>query len=138
MGLKKHLLTLCFVSLLSLLMAGKSKLYHKDSRGSHRNCLCQCIPLQYVDRKGIMHGNCTSTYNGAQWCYVKHQQYSQCDDLSQSQLFRDRYWSHHACTTPEENSHTCRDSIVPLFFLSTRGPMQKYGGNSDERLNGIP
>merc|ERR1712088_950008 len=38
---------------------------------SIRDCLCQCHWQTFRDRYGKTHGNCKSTHNGAQWCYVR-------------------------------------------------------------------
>merc|ERR1712002_690970 len=49
-------------------------------------CNCQCSPLTFQDRNGIVHGNCLSISNGARWCYVDPR-YQECEDLRESQRF---------------------------------------------------
>ncbi|XP_040568353.1 uncharacterized protein [Lepeophtheirus salmonis] len=82
------------------------------------DCNCQCISLQFRDSKGKIHGNCKSTLNGAQWCYVKYDKYSPCPDLRRSQRFSGRYWSNHACATPSEDSPVCK-YVFPPFVRET-------------------
>nr|XP_040571753.1 uncharacterized protein LOC121120937 [Lepeophtheirus salmonis] len=127
MTLKKLFLTIiCILPLLPLITS-------MELRGSQRNCLCQCIPLQYIDGRGILHGNCESTNDGALWCYVKYQKSSPCGDLVKSDIFQDRYWSYHACTTPVEDSSICKDTVIPLFFLGAYG-----GSRRDSQPKDVP
>ncbi|CAB4054681.1 unnamed protein product [Lepeophtheirus salmonis] len=86
------------------------------------DCNCQCISLQFRDSRGRTYGNCRSTTNGAQWCYVKYDGFSPCPDLRVSQRFRGRYWSNHACATPAENSPICRSVFPPFIPLSASSP----------------
>merc|ERR1711913_60210 len=57
---------------------------------------CQCNSYIFRDENGQVHGNCRSTRNGAQWCFVNPG--SSCQDTGPSPFGRP--WSYEACATP--------------------------------------
>jgi len=74
-------------------------------------CWCQCKRLSFRDGYGRTHGNCASSYNGAQWCYVENNigyGYSTCQDQRRSVKFPGETWSYSACATPALYSSSCR------------------------------
>jgi len=82
---------------------------------SIRDCLCQCHWQTFRDRYGKTHGNCKSTHNGAQWCYVRtpvqtylgNHGHSTCSDLQRSSRYENMVWSYQACVTPYLTSDVC-------------------------------
>merc|ERR1712045_203235 len=57
---------------------------------------CQCNSYIFRDENGEVQGNCRSTRNGAQWCFVNPG--STCQDTGPSPFGRPR--SYEACATP--------------------------------------
>ena len=57
---------------------------------------CQCNSYIFRDENGQVQGNCRSTRNGAQWCFVNPG--SSCQDTGPSPFGRP--WSYEACATP--------------------------------------
>ncbi|XP_040579544.1 uncharacterized protein [Lepeophtheirus salmonis] len=97
------------------------------------DCNCQCMSLKFRDSRGTTYGNCESTINGAQWCYVKYDRFSPCPDLQSSRRFNGRYWSNHACATPAENSPECRFSTRPSVpFASSPASSVANSGIADD------
>merc|ERR1719228_977224 len=68
-------------------------------------CCCQCDSYTY-NVNGITYGNCKSTYQGKDWCYVDPD-YNDCQDTKASVQFEDRSWSYQACSTPALSSSEC-------------------------------
>merc|ERR1711915_116651 len=71
------------------------------------NCYCQCSSFTYRNNRGQVHGNCKSSFNGAQWCYIDNR-WPECQDTANSNRFRGRTWSYEACATPALNTAKCR------------------------------
>jgi len=69
------------------------------------DCYCQCSSYTYVDRNGVTNGNCKSTYNNKQWCYIENYPYDDCQDIQTSDS--GRKWSFQACATPSLTSPEC-------------------------------
>ena len=59
---------------------------------------CQCNSYIYRDDNGQVQGNCRSTRNGAQWCFVNPG--SSCQDVRGPPGPGGRLWSYEACATP--------------------------------------
>ena len=57
---------------------------------------CQCNSYIFRDENDQVQGNCRSTRNGAQWCFVNPG--SSCQDTGPSPFGRP--WSYEACATP--------------------------------------
>merc|ERR1711915_868788 len=72
------------------------------------NCYCQCSSFTYRNSYGKLHGNCKSSWNGAQWCYID-ERYNDCQDIANSSKFGGKRWSYEACATPALNSYQCRN-----------------------------
>merc|ERR1712200_154172 len=51
------------------------------------NCYCQCSSFTYRNNRGQVHGNCKSSFNGAQWCYIDNR-WPECQDTANSNRFR--------------------------------------------------
>ncbi|XP_040571480.1 uncharacterized protein [Lepeophtheirus salmonis] len=79
---------------------------------SQADCQCQCIALSFYDEYGQQQGNCRSTFNGAQWCYVENDGYSSCPDLKRSTRYRGKYYSNHACITLPAYSPECLGFVI--------------------------
>merc|ERR1712045_327484 len=56
---------------------------------------CQCNSYIFRDQNGEVQGNCRSTRNGAQWCFVNPG--SSCQDIGPSPFGSP--WSYEACAT---------------------------------------
>jgi len=95
-------------------------------------CWCQCKRLSFRDQYGRVHGNCKSTHNGAQWCYVENNigyGYSTCTDQRESARFTREAWSYHACTTPALTRCECGHCQGRRCSPSGSGAPRIYGGS---------
>jgi len=73
------------------------------------NCNCQCSSFTYKNSYGTVHGNCKTSHNNAQWCYID-ERYNECQDIAESNKFRNKRWSYEACATPARSSYECRSN----------------------------
>merc|ERR1711860_15099 len=100
---------------------------------SEEACDCQCSSLIFRDTRGRVQGNCKTTYNGAQWCYV-NPRYTNCRDLTASSRFRGKYWSYQACATPGLDEYPCynyRYGDDTPFVRTAGGAAAAKPANSD-------
>merc|ERR1711914_10854 len=79
------------------------------SAAGYENCYCHCSNYVYKDNNGITQGNCKSSDDVAQWCFVDPL-FSDCSDLVKHEKL-DKFWSYEACATPDLGSHQC-----PIYY----------------------
>ena len=89
---------------------------------------CQCNSYIFRDENGQVQGNCRSTRNGAQWCFVNPG--SSCQDTGPSPFGRP--WSYEACATPSRGqavSRRMKMASLQIFIL------QKYPHENQQNLD---
>jgi len=80
-------------------------------------CKCQCTDPKDVYGKNGQFGNCQSTYEGKDWCYIPLDATYHCRDWQESRK-SGKFWSWEACTTPAKISPECK-VLDSLDFISS-------------------
>ncbi|CAB4069748.1 unnamed protein product [Lepeophtheirus salmonis] len=90
---------------------------------SINDCFCQCSSLTFRDRNNRVNGNCRTTFQGAQWCYITDEaaRNGDCPDAQPSRRQPGKQWSFFSCATP-----TVRQCVNN--FLSSAGCNVAFGG----------
>eukprot|EP00096_Caligus_rogercresseyi_P001836 TRINITY_DN1314_c0_g1_i1.p1 TRINITY_DN1314_c0_g1~~TRINITY_DN1314_c0_g1_i1.p1 ORF type:complete len:142 (+),score=27.25 TRINITY_DN1314_c0_g1_i1:58-483(+) len=108
----------------------QNKIQGAASSNNIRDCFCQCSRLTFKDKRSLINGNCKTTFNGAQWCYVtkKAAKNGDCPDAIPSRRFPGRMWSHFSCTTTETRA---------CVFDAVNSGGCSLGLSSNKRVNAL-
>uniref|UniRef100_A0A0K2V166 Uncharacterized protein n=1 Tax=Lepeophtheirus salmonis TaxID=72036 RepID=A0A0K2V166_LEPSM len=94
-------LLVCAISYISLSEA-QTVLKAAAPANNVRDCFCQCSSLSFRDKNNRVNGNCRTTFNGGQWCYITDEaaRNGDCPDSNPSTRFPGKKWSYFSCATP--------------------------------------
>ncbi|CAB4069591.1 unnamed protein product [Lepeophtheirus salmonis] len=81
-------LLVCAISYISLSEA-QTVLKAAAPANNVRDCFCQCSSLSFRDKNNRVNGNCRTTFNGGQWCYITDEaaRNGDCPDSNPSTRF---------------------------------------------------
>ena len=112
----------CLLLALSFIISGSTVLRrrHPDedlSSISPSNCLCQCEGTTFLDRRGILQGNCTAAdFTNRKWCYVNSNKKTleACGDVFDYDTHYHLYKSYAACDSPDPYGEECFKIVTGL------------------------
>eukprot|EP00096_Caligus_rogercresseyi_P011335 TRINITY_DN4428_c0_g1_i1.p1 TRINITY_DN4428_c0_g1~~TRINITY_DN4428_c0_g1_i1.p1 ORF type:complete len:144 (+),score=32.14 TRINITY_DN4428_c0_g1_i1:29-460(+) len=98
----KITLQLLLLGILFGLVKSQTVLKAAAQNNNVKDCFCQCSSLTFRDRNNRVNGNCLTTFQGAQWCYITSEaaKNGDCPDAIPSRRYPGRSWSYFACATP--------------------------------------